>query len=75
MLAYLQFPFFEQFIVEAMPVEREGDVPVLFEPLITSLRQVRYTSMRDLYVWDYPLSYEDMCSFVSIEFLVSSVVF
>lgn len=46
-------------------VENEGDLPVLFEPLIMTLRQERYTYIRDLYVWDYPISYENIANFVS----------
>jgi hypothetical protein len=54
-----------QFIIESVPVEKEGDLPVLFEPFLTTVRQIRYTFIRDLYVWNYPLSYEDICNFVS----------
>ncbi|PVD20922.1 hypothetical protein C0Q70_19085 [Pomacea canaliculata] len=52
-----------KFIFESMMVENEGDLPVLFEPLIMTLRQERYTYIRDLYVWDYPISYENIANF------------
>ncbi|CAL1546905.1 unnamed protein product [Lymnaea stagnalis] len=49
-------------ILESVPVEKEGDLPVLFEPLMASLRQERYKHVKDIHVWDYPLSYEDVAS-------------
>ena len=54
-----------QFILESVVVEKEGDLPVLFEPLIMSIRQERYIFIKDLHVWDYPVTYENMASFVS----------
>lgn len=54
-----------QFILEPVVVEKEGDLPVLFEPLIMSIRQERYIFIKDLHVWDYPVTYENMASFVS----------
>nr|KAG5698008.1 hypothetical protein BaRGS_005826 [Batillaria attramentaria] len=51
------------FIFEPVPVEKEGDLPALFEPFLMSLRQERYVHIKDLYVWDYPISYENMANF------------
>lgn len=53
-----------QFILESVPIEKEGDLPVLFEPFIMSLRQERYKHVQDIHVWDYPMSFEDAASLV-----------
>ena len=54
-----------QFILESAAVEKEGDLPVLFDPLFASIRQERYIFIKDLYVWDYPVTFENMANFVS----------
>ena len=41
-------------------------MPVLFDPLLISLRQERYTHVQDIHVWDYPMSYENIATLVSI---------
>ncbi|KAL3847689.1 hypothetical protein ACJMK2_018649 [Sinanodonta woodiana] len=48
-----------RFILEAVRVEKEGDIPVLLEPLLAALRQERYTYIKDLHIWKYPMSYEN----------------
>lgn len=53
-----------QFILEPVPVEKEGDLPVLLEPLIAAFRQERYVHIQDLYVWNYPMTYENMATVV-----------
>ncbi|XP_048745831.1 uncharacterized protein LOC125658587 isoform X2 [Ostrea edulis] len=50
------------FILEPVPVEKEGDLPVLLEPLIAAFRQERYVHIQDLYVWNYPMTYENMAT-------------
>ncbi|KAL8600014.1 hypothetical protein ACOMHN_057783 [Nucella lapillus] len=52
-----------KFILEPIMLEKEGDLPVLFEPLLMSIRQERYLCIKDLFVWDYPLTFENMASF------------
>ncbi|CAE1278670.1 unnamed protein product [Acanthosepion pharaonis] len=34
--------------------------PVLFATIITSLRQTRYKYIKHIYVWNYPMSYENV---------------
>lgn len=53
-----------QFILEPVPLEKEGDLPVLLEPLIAAFRQERYIHIQDLYVWNYPMTYENMATVV-----------
>ncbi|XP_045200585.2 uncharacterized protein LOC123554471 isoform X1 [Mercenaria mercenaria] len=48
-----------QFILESVEMEKEGALPVLIEPFLAALRQERYTFIRDLYIWKYPMSYEN----------------
>ncbi|XP_060606379.1 uncharacterized protein LOC132758701 isoform X2 [Ruditapes philippinarum] len=48
-----------QFILESVEIDKEGALPVLIEPFLAALRQERYTFIRDLYVWKYPMSYEN----------------
>lgn len=50
------------FILEPVPLEKEGDLPVLLEPLIAAFRQERYIHIQDLYVWNYPMTYENMAT-------------
>ncbi|XP_059164171.1 uncharacterized protein LOC131947100 [Physella acuta] len=51
-----------KFILETVPLVKDGDLPVLFEPLIASLRQERYKHIQDIHIWDYPMSYENIAS-------------
>lgn len=53
-----------QFILESVEMEKEGAMPVLIEPLLAALRQERYTYIKDLYVWKYPMSYENTATLV-----------
>ena len=46
-------------------MEKEGDLPVLIEPLLACLRQERYTYIKDLYIWQYPMNYENAATLVS----------
>lgn len=48
-----------QFIFEPVEVEKEGDISVLIDPLLAALRQERYIYIQDLYIWKYPMSYEN----------------
>lgn len=57
-------PLASQFILEPVPLEKEGDLPVLLEPLIAAFRQERYIHIQDLYVWNYPMTYENMATVV-----------
>ncbi|XP_062570893.1 uncharacterized protein LOC134232913 isoform X2 [Saccostrea cucullata] len=50
------------FILEPVPVEKEGDLPVLLEPLIAAFRQERYVHIQDMYLWNYPMTYENMAT-------------
>ncbi|XP_061194083.1 uncharacterized protein LOC133202305 isoform X2 [Saccostrea echinata] len=50
------------FILEPAPIEKEGDLPVLLEPLIAAFRQERYVHIQDLYLWNYPMTYENMAT-------------
>ena len=47
-------------------MEKEGDLPVLIEPLLACLRQERYTYIKDLYIWQYPMNYENAATLVSM---------
>lgn len=58
--------FYLQFILESVPVEKEGDLPVLIEPFLAAIRQERYIAIRDVHIWDYPLTYENMATLVCI---------
>ncbi|BFZ06078.1 hypothetical protein BsWGS_09117 [Bradybaena similaris] len=48
-----------KFIFESAPVEKEGQLPVLLEPFIMSLREVRYRHIQNIHIWDYPMTYEN----------------
>ena len=54
-----------QFILEPVPVEKPGDMPVLLEPFLAALRQERYIYITFLHLWGYPLSYENTATIVS----------
>ena len=45
-------------------MEKEGDLPVLIEPLLACLRQERYIFIKDLYIWQYPMIYENAATLV-----------
>ena len=45
-------------------MEKEGDMPVLIEPLLACLRQERYIYIKDLYIWQYPMIYENAATLV-----------
>ena len=60
----MNYVFFFQFILEPVPVEKEGDLPVLLEPLLACLRQERYIYVKDLYIWQYPMTYENAATLV-----------
>ncbi|OWF54471.1 uncharacterized protein LOC110444826 isoform X1 [Mizuhopecten yessoensis] len=49
----------DKFIIESSVVEKEGDMPVLLEPLLAAIRQERYIHIRDLRIWNYPMSHEN----------------
>lgn len=49
----------EKFIFEAGIPENEGDLPVLIEPVLAAIRQDRYIYIRDLHIWEYPMSIEN----------------
>ena len=49
----------EKFIFESVVPENEGDLPVLIEPLLAAIRQDRYVYIKDLHIWDYPMSIEN----------------
>ncbi|XP_048247427.1 uncharacterized protein LOC124119712 [Haliotis rufescens] len=51
-----------RFILESVPQEQEGDLPVLLEPFLASIRQERYILIKDLHIWDYPMSYENVAT-------------
>ncbi|GFN94416.1 NACHT lrr and pyd domains-containing protein 9 [Plakobranchus ocellatus] len=51
-----------KFILESVPVEKEGDMPVLFDPFIMSLRHERYKHVQDIHIWDYPMGHENVAS-------------
>jgi len=67
--SYVFIPFYYfylQFILEPVEVEKEGDLPVLIDPLLAAVRQERYTFVQDMYIWKYPLSYENTATLVRI---------
>ncbi|KAH9490272.1 hypothetical protein Btru_035320 [Bulinus truncatus] len=51
-----------KFIIESLPLVKDGDLPVLLDPFLAALRQERYKHVRDIHIWDYLMSYEDMVS-------------
>ena len=57
---------FFQFIFECVLPDNEGDLPVLIEPLLAAIRQDRYVYIKDLHIWDYPMSIENAATLVCI---------
>ncbi|KAK0048886.1 hypothetical protein Bpfe_021652 [Biomphalaria pfeifferi] len=55
-----------KFILESVQVVKENDLPVLLDPFLSALRQERYKHVKDLHIWDYLMSYEDMASLALI---------
>ncbi|ESO98833.1 hypothetical protein LOTGIDRAFT_231199 [Lottia gigantea] len=51
-----------KFIFEPITPERDGEVQVLLEPLLTAIRTERYVYVKDIYIWNYPMSYENVAS-------------
>lgn len=62
----LSCPF--QFILQAPDVVVPDTPPILLDPLIATIRIERYTFIRDLHIWDYPMSHDTVASVVIMTF-------
>ncbi|KAK6184718.1 hypothetical protein SNE40_007130 [Patella caerulea] len=51
-----------KFVFDAPSTGDGGELPVLLDPLLAALRKERYIHFKDLYVWNYPMSYENVAS-------------
>ncbi|XP_064615594.1 uncharacterized protein LOC135479631 [Liolophura sinensis] len=51
-----------KFILQAPDVVVPDTPPILLDPLLATLRYERYTFIRDLHIWDYPMSYNTVAS-------------
>ena len=51
-------------------MEKEGDIPILIESFLAAVRQERYTFIKDLYIWKYPMSYENTATLVNYMYTI-----
>ena len=51
--------------MEALPINSPDDPTVLLEPMLTAIRKERYNYIKALYIWDIPLTNQEMTALVS----------
>ena len=56
--------YYLQFVVKPELPLNPGDPVTTLEPLVMSLRQERYAYIKDLHIWNMPLSHVDLASLV-----------
>lgn len=54
-----------QLIVEALPVNSPNDPVVLLEPMLSAMRKERYNYIKSLYIWEIPLTNQEITALVS----------
>ncbi|KAF6023183.1 hypothetical protein EB796_018516 [Bugula neritina] len=57
--------FLTKMIVEPVPVNSSDDPTVKLEPLLNAMRRERYNYIKGLYVWELPMTNEEITALVS----------